>query len=76
MGDGSSEGADGFVASAEIAHMIMHDGRLFVIHDFPKPYTEDPESASESISDLRIRSLFREHHAWFSCDAMGVDGTT
>ena len=76
LGDGTSEGADGFLACAEISNMIMHEGRMCLVNSFPGPYTEDVEKAAEGIGDMRIRSLFAEHHAWFSCDALGVDGTT
>lgn len=78
LGDGSSEGTDGFVVGVDIMNTIMHDGRMFLINCFPKPYTDDVDvdKASEGIPDMRIRELFRQHRAWFSCDAMGVDGTT
>ncbi|HJZ90484.1 MAG TPA: DUF2314 domain-containing protein [Gemmataceae bacterium] len=76
LGDGESEGADGFVAGAGIMNTIVHDGRMILINSFPKPYVEDPEEAAEGIPDLRVRSLFREHRAWFSCDALGVDHST
>jgi len=76
LGDGSSEGADGFVVGADVIYSILHEGRMFLVNSFPRPYTEDPEEVAESIADQRIRELFREHQAWFSCDAMGVDGTT
>jgi uncharacterized protein YegJ (DUF2314 family) len=49
---------------------------MFLINSFPKAYVENPEQVAEGIPDLRIRSLFGEHRAWFSCDALGVDGTT
>jgi uncharacterized protein YegJ (DUF2314 family) len=49
---------------------------MYLINSFPKPYTEDVEKAAESMSDLRLRSLFLEHKAWFSCDALGVDHKT
>jgi uncharacterized protein YegJ (DUF2314 family) len=76
LGDGNSEGADGFVAGVDVMNTIMHDGRLFLINSFPRPYTDDPEKAAETIPDKRIRTLFGEHRAWYSCDALGVDGTT
>ncbi len=76
LGDGASEGADGFVAGVDVMNTIMHDGRMFLINSFPRPYTNDLEKTAEGIEDLRVRSLFLQHHAWFSCDAMGVDGTT
>jgi uncharacterized protein YegJ (DUF2314 family) len=76
LGDGTSEGADGFVVCSDAVNMIRHENRMFLINTFPSPYVDDPKAAAESIPDLRIRSLVLEHHAWFSCDALGVDGTT
>lgn len=76
LGDGSEGGKDGFVVGAGIIHTIMHDGRMYLVNSFPKPYVDDPEGASEAINDLRIRKSFAEHTSWFSIDAMGVDGTT
>lgn len=76
LGDGSSEGRDGFVACAGIVNMISHDGRMIMINNFDRPYVENVEEVAESIVDLRLRSLFAQHSAWFSCDAMGVDGST
>ncbi len=76
LGDGTAEGADGFVVGVGITSTIMHDGRMFLVNSFPVPYTEDVEAAAQGIADTRIRSLFLEHQAWFSFDAMGVDGTT
>jgi uncharacterized protein YegJ (DUF2314 family) len=76
LGDGESEGADGFVGGEGVMNAIVHDGRMFVINSFPKPYADDVEKQCEEMTDLRIRELFRQHRGWFSCDAMGVDGTT
>jgi uncharacterized protein YegJ (DUF2314 family) len=76
LGDGENEGADGFVACADIVNTIVHDGRMYLINSFSRPYVDDPESAAEGITDLRIRSLFSQHQAWFSCDALGVDRST
>jgi uncharacterized protein YegJ (DUF2314 family) len=76
LGDGETEGADGFVACAGVVNTIVHQGRMFLINCFPKPYVDNPEDAAEDIADQRIRRLFVEHRAWFSCDALGVDGAT
>ncbi len=76
LGDGISEGADGFIAGAGIINTIFHGDRMFLINSFPEPYTPEVEKAAEGIADMRIRDLFCEHQAWFSCDALGVDGTT
>ncbi len=76
LGDGSSEGEDGFVACAGPLNTIFHGERMFLINSFSKPYVEDVDQLAQQISDLRIRDLFLQHQAWFSCDAMGVDGST
>lgn len=76
LGDGENEGADGFVACTDIVSTIVHDGRMFLINSFARPYVDDPEKVAESIGDLRVRALFAEHLAWFSCDALGVDHST
>ncbi len=76
LGDGSSEGRDGFVVGAGITNMISHDGRMIMVNNFDRPYVENVEEVSDGIGDLRLRNLFAQHAAWFSCDAMGVDGST
>lgn len=76
LGDGSSEGADGFVVGVGMCTTVMYDRRMFLINNFTQPYVEDAEQAAANIPDLRIRSLFSQHEAWFSCDALGVDGST
>lgn len=76
LGDGASPGADGFVVGNEIMNTILHDGRMVLVNCFPRPYTEDVEQTAEGIGDLRIRELFRQHQGWFSCDALGINGTT
>lgn len=76
LGDGNSEGQDGFVAGIGMLNTIMHRNRMYLVNSFAKPYAEELEQVAQSIGDLRIRELFLQHRAWFSCDAMGVDGTT
>jgi hypothetical protein len=43
LGDGTSAGADGFVAGGGVLTIITHTGRMFSINSFPRPYTEDVE---------------------------------
>lgn len=76
LGDGTGEGADGFVAGVGVMNTIMHGDRMYLVNSFSQPYVDDPAAAAESIPDLRLRQGFSEHQAWFSCDALGVDGTT
>jgi uncharacterized protein YegJ (DUF2314 family) len=76
LGDGATQGKDGFVVGVGVMNTIMHDERMYLINSLPHPYTENVEEAAQHIGDLRIRKLFLEHKAWFSCDAMGVDGRT
>src|SRR5262245_60830101 len=76
LGDGTSEGADGFVAAGGISNMIMYDGHMYLLNCFPRTYVDDPEKVARGIADKRIRDLFADHKAWFSCDAMGINGAT
>jgi hypothetical protein len=76
LGDGVSQGKDGFVIGAGPLNTIMCHGQIYLVNSFPSPYVPDVEGAAEAIADLRIRSLFSEHRAWFSCDATGIDGRT
>jgi uncharacterized protein YegJ (DUF2314 family) len=76
LGDGNSEGADGFVVGVGMLNTICHQGRMVLVNSLPRPYVDHPEQLAADIADLRIRSLFRQHQAWFSCDAMGVDRRT
>lgn len=76
LGDGSSEGRDGMVVSVEGLTTIVHRGQMCLLHSFPRPYVDEVDEVAETIVDLRLRELFRQHQAWFSCDALGVDGRT
>ena len=55
LGDGSSEGEDGFVVCVGIANTIVHQNRHYRINCFTSPYVDDHEAPAESIRDLRIR---------------------
>ncbi len=76
LGDGNSEGADGFVTGTGIINVITYDGSMSLINSMPNPYVPDVESAAEKIVDLRQREAMLEHQAWFSCDSLGVDRKT
>jgi uncharacterized protein YegJ (DUF2314 family) len=74
LGDGSTEGADGFVVGEETHFMIQHDGQMVLVNSIPSPYTDNSETVAKGIRDLRLRANFLEHRAWFSVDALGIDG--
>jgi uncharacterized protein YegJ (DUF2314 family) len=76
LGDGSTAGTDGYVVCGDTLNTIMHDGRYYLLNAWARPYVDNAAAVAEAIPDLRIRSLFRDHQAWFSCDALGVDGST
>lgn len=76
LGDGHSEGADGFVVGVGPMNTIMLRDRMFLINCIPRPYSENIEQEAEAVADKRSRAALLEHRAWFSCDAMGVDGST
>jgi uncharacterized protein YegJ (DUF2314 family) len=76
LGDGTGAGADGFVAGEDTHFMIQHDGHMVLVNNIAIPYTDNSEAVAKGIRDLRLRAGFLEHRAWFSVDAMGVDGAT
>jgi uncharacterized protein YegJ (DUF2314 family) len=76
VGDGDSSGSDGFVAGRDFLHTIFHGGRAYLINSFARPYFDDVDAVADSIPDLRIKQLIREHSAWCSFDAMGVNAKT
>jgi uncharacterized protein YegJ (DUF2314 family) len=73
LGDGLGYGEDGGVVSVGPISTVLHQERGYLVNCFPAPYCDDPQSVAESIPDLRIRRCFREHRAWFSCDALAGD---
>ncbi len=76
-GDGAGdEGDDGFVVSVGGISTIMYQDQPYLVNCFPTPYVEDPETVADSIPDLRLQRLFREHKAWISCNALGIDEST
>lgn len=76
LGDGSSAGEDGFVVGVGPMTTIAHGERMYLINSIPRPYIDDVDKFADCLPDLRLRDLFKQHQAWFSCDAMGVDGST
>lgn len=75
LGDGSAEGADGFVVG-QGPSILQHGSDHYLLNSFATPYVDDPEGVAESIVDLRIRRLFTDHRGWFSIDALSIDKTT
>lgn len=73
LGDGTTEGPNGFVVGQEPMIVIRHGEAMYLINSFPKPYIDDVDKAAEELDDLRSRSLLKQHTAWFSCDAIGAE---
>jgi len=74
VGSGEEPGADGFVVGGEgPLTMVRCDEEMFLLNAFPAPYVENPEQAAEDIPDLRLKTLFGEHRAWFSVDAFNIE---
>ena len=65
------DATDNFVAGAEPSFIFKHGEHFFLINCFNRPYMDDPQSAAESISELRLRKAIREHGAWLSVDLLG-----
>lgn len=73
LGDGTIEGEDGFVAGASITTAVRFRDRMILVNCFPVPYVEDPAAVANDMADIRLRTLFAQHTAWISCDALGVE---
>ena len=74
-GSDDDEGPDGFVVGDEglPTLMVKFRDRMLMVNNFPAPYMDDPETAAESIPELRLRTLVAQHTAWISVDALGVE---
>lgn len=76
LGHGEIEGADGRVLGVPLLNMILVGDRAYIVNNVPAPYVKDPQAVAETIGDLRVRALFAQHTAWWSCDALGIEGNT
>jgi uncharacterized protein YegJ (DUF2314 family) len=76
LGDGDVEGRDGFVVGVEISYMVMNQGRMALVNNFPSPYVPDANNVAAGIVDGRLSRLLAAHQTWFSCDALGVERDT
>ncbi|NOX53782.1 MAG: DUF2314 domain-containing protein [Planctomycetes bacterium] len=70
LGDGSSEGEDGFVAGTPLNALLRWSDRMILVHSIPKPYVNDPAEVARKLRDIRLRNVMIHHEAWLSCDAM------
>jgi uncharacterized protein YegJ (DUF2314 family) len=76
LGDGISEGEDGFVCCANVINIITCRNQPFLVNCFAQPYVDDPQSLAEQIFDLRVRTRFAAHTGWVSFDALQADANT
>lgn len=67
----NADATDNFIAGAEPSFIFKHGEHFFLINSFDRPYMDDPDSAAESIGELRLRKAIREHGAWISVDLLG-----
>lgn len=69
------EAPDGFVVGDDSMPTLIVNfrERMMIVNNFPQPYMENIEEASQAIPDLRLRTLVSNHTAWLSCDALGVE---
>lgn len=65
---GETEGVDGFVVGESPIQTIKWGEDFYLVHSFPKPYVEDPETTASGFADKRLRELFASHQAWFAVD--------
>ena len=66
-----ADATDHFVAGTEPSFILKYGDHFFLINTFDRPYMDDPETAAESIGELRLRKAVREHTGWMSVDLLG-----
>jgi uncharacterized protein YegJ (DUF2314 family) len=72
--DDEPDATDNFVAGAMPSFVLKTGDHYFLVNSFPRPYTDNPVEASESIPELRLRKAVRDHEAWISVDLLGEAG--
>lgn len=65
--------AQDFVVGKPPTFMIQHQGNLFLVHNFNRPYVDDPEAAAREAANRRDQQVLREHRAWLSVDFLAPD---
>ncbi len=60
---------------AGMSYLINTGKNILLINSFTRPYMDDPEKYSESISDLRLQRAVAGHQAWISADLFGEPGS-
>ena len=62
-----------FVVCVAPGAMIQIDGVNFLVHNWPRPYVDEPDSAGAQITELRLREAMTQHRAWLSVDLLRQD---
>jgi uncharacterized protein YegJ (DUF2314 family) len=69
--DNSDEVDDqAFVVGEPPLFMAKHPSAWCLIHDFDRPYFDDPASAAEDVIEVRARNAILQHQAWISVDVV------
>ena len=69
--DDGDEAVTDYVTGSSPSFVLKYGQTFFLINTFPRPYMDDPDRAAESIPELRLRKVIREHTAWLSVDLLG-----
>lgn len=50
--------------------VMKSDEAIFMLHNFPSPYSANSEEMAATVPDLRLRHAIREHRAWLAVDLL------
>ena len=70
---GDEEAQDGFVVGETPMLIVKSPHGMFMVHNHPVPYFDDPEAVGEEIGELRLRRAVMEHEAWLSVDLLNPE---
>jgi uncharacterized protein YegJ (DUF2314 family) len=69
-GDGEGPESANWVVGKSPIFLIKSDDAMFMLHNFPSPYSGDSRDAAQSIPDLRLRKAIEDHRAWLAVDLL------
>lgn len=73
--DSDDEGCPHFVVGEgdRPTFVVQVNGRFYLVHNFDRPYLDDPAEVAATIGELRLRKAIEEHQGWIGVDALGYE---
>jgi len=59
-----------WVAGKSPIFLIKSPDAIFMLHNFPSPYSSEARESAQALPDLRLRKAIEDHRAWIAVDLM------